>query len=254
VEGISNLKHALLLDPNNVEAMMALGNAYRDAQRYAEARELYARVQKAQPLNLQAHHHLALMLYATGALPEAREAFLAVINQARDKGELKDDGLPIPGPGILGSGLYMGPKKRLVAGFTIPEAAADLAILEALQDLDRHPGNGLLWQNIGSALLELDLPYLALDALRKSGEREPDLSETRFLMGVAYRRLGDQNKARAELSAAITRNPLHPRARLELAQLFTEAGDLERAQAEVSAHARNYPLQRPGEPRRSSNL
>jgi tetratricopeptide (TPR) repeat protein len=250
-EGISNLKHALILDPKNVEGMLALGDAYRNTERYAEARALYARVQAAQPLNLQARHHLALMQYATGDLKEARESLLAVVNQARQKGELKDDGLPLPGPGILGSGLYLGPKKRLVAGFTIPEAGADLAILEALQDLDRHPESGLLWQNIGNALLELDLPRLALDALRKAQQREPELSETRFLMGVAYRKLGDARAAREELNAAVARNPLHPRARLELAQLFTELGDLDRAQAEVAAHTRNYPLQRPAEPRRA---
>jgi len=249
--GIANLKHALVLDPKNVEAMLALGDAYRDAQDYAAARALYARVQDAQPQNLRARHHLATMLYATGAMSEARAAFLAVVNQAREKGELKDDGLPLPGPGILGSGLYLGPKKRLVAGFTIPEAAADLAILEALQDLDRHPESGLLWQNIGKALLELDLPRLALDALGKAQQREPELSETRFLLGVAYRKSGDTLSALEQLSAALARNPLHPRARLELAQLFTEQGELERAQAEVAAHARSYPLQRPAEPRRS---
>jgi tetratricopeptide (TPR) repeat protein len=243
------LKHALELDPGNVEGMLALGDAYRGAARYQEARELYARVHEAQPLNLRARHHLALMHYAVGALPEARAALLAVVNQAREKGELKDDGLPIPGPGILGSGLYLGPKKRLVAGFTIPEAAADLAILEALEDLDRHPDSGLLWQNIGNALLELELPRLALDALRKAQQREPGLSETRFLLGVAHRKLGDGAAARSELSAALERNPLHPRARLELAQLYTEQGDLEQAQEQVSAHARNYPLQRPAEPR-----
>lgn len=250
-DGIANLKHALTLAPTNLEAHLALADIYRDQGAYAEALPLYRKVRDAQPLNLRARHDTALMLYATGALTEARTELLEVIAQARSKGDLKDRGLPIPGPGILGSGLYFGPKERLVAGFSVPEATADLAILEALQDLDKHPQSGLLWQNIGGALLDLDLPRLALEALRKSHEREPELIETRFLLGVAYRKLGQIAAARRELQAAIAANPLHPQARLELAQLYTDEGELERAQAEVAAHARNYPFQRSAPPTHS---
>lgn len=243
-EGIANLKHALALAPDNLEAHLALADVYRDQGRYAEALPLYRKVRDTQPQNLRARHDTALMLYATGALADARAEFLEVIAQSRSKGDLIDRGLPIPGPGLLGSGLYFGPKERLVAGFSIPEATADLAILEALEDLDKHPQSGLLWQNIGGALLDLDLSRLALEALRKSWALEPDQIETRFLLGVAYRKLGDAGAARKELEAAITANPLHPQARLELAQLYTDEGELERAQAEVAAHARNYPFQR----------
>lgn len=250
-DGIANLKHALALAPNNLEAHLALADVYRDQGRYADALPLYRKVRDAQPLNLRARHDTALMLYATGALAEARTELLEVIAQARSKGDLKDRGLPIPGPGILGSGLYFGPKERLVAGFSVPEATADLAILEALEDLDKHPQSGLLWQNIGGALLDLDLPQLALEALRKSHAREPDLIETRFLLGVSYRKLGDLGAARKELQATIAANPLHPRARLELAQLYTDEGELERAEAEVAAHSRNYPFQRSAAPTRS---
>ena len=250
-EGLANLKHALALAPDNLEAQLALADVYRDQGRYADALPLYRKVRDAQPQNLRARHHTALMLYATGALSEARTDLVEVIAQARSKGDLKDRGLPIPGPGILGSGLYFGPKERLVAGFSVPEATADLAILEALEDLDKHPQSGLLWQNIGGALLDVDLPRLALDALRKSYSLEPDLIETRFLLGVAYRKLGDVATARKELEATIAANPLHPQARLELAQLYTDDGELERAQAEVAAHSRNYPFQRSASPTRS---
>lgn len=244
-EGLRNLEHALKLAPANLEVQIALANGYRDAGRYADALPLYQKVAEAQRLNIPARHNYALMLYATGRLPEARKALLEVATLARDKGELQDKGIPFIGPGILGSGLYFGPKKRLVTGFSVPEAAADVAILDALEDLEKHPENGLLLQNIGAALLELNLPVLALDTLRRSRAADPSLAETPFLMGMAYRRTGDTARAREELQAALRLNPMHPRARLELAQLYTDAGELQEAQAQVLAHARCYPYDAP---------
>lgn len=245
-DGIANLRHALRLAPDNAEALLALGAALRDEGGYAEALQLFQQVAQKQPLNLRARHNLALMLYAAGKLPEARRELLEVVNQAREKGDIQEDGLLIPGAAI-----YVGPKKRLVAGFSVPEAAADAAILEALQDLERHPGNALLWQNIGSALLDLDLPGLALTALQRSRDQDPALPETRFLQAVAYRKLGKTAAAQAELSAVIAANPLHPQARLELAQLYTDAGSFDQAHAQILAHNKNYPYERPARTARS---
>jgi tetratricopeptide (TPR) repeat protein len=239
-EGLADLEHARKLAPNNPEALLALGDAYRDMQRYGDALALYRKVAEAQRLNLRARHNMALMLYVTGKLDEARKEFLEVAAQARDKGDLKEEGLLIPGASI-----YIGPKRRLVYGFSIPEATADVTILEALQDLDIHPRSGLLWQNIGGALLDLNLPALALPALARSEEYDPSLLETRFLTGLAYRRLGRREEARRELQTVVSENPLHPRARLELAQLYTDEGNLEQAQAQILAHAKNYPYERP---------
>jgi tetratricopeptide (TPR) repeat protein len=250
-EAVANFRHAVKLAPTNAEAMLALADAEKELGRYDQARELYAKVVEAQPLNLRARHHHALMLYATGDLEAAREELLRVVREAQAKGEVVDNGIPLPGPGILGSGIYFGPKRRLVAGFSMPEASADLAIAEALEDLEKHPRNGLLWQNIGNALLDLDLPALAVPALRRSREYDPSLLETRFLLAVAYRRTGDLMPAQEELKAVIAANPLHPRARLELAQLYTDDGELDKAQAEILAHSKNYPYERPARATRS---
>lgn len=243
-EAVANLEHAAKLAPQNVEVLLALAGAYRDLARYPDALALYRKATEAQKLNLAARHYYALMLYATGQLKEARRQFIEVIAEAREKGDLRESGVPQ-------AGLYIGPKRRLVAGFSVPEAVADLAILDALQDMDRHPDSGLLWQNIGNALLNLDLPDLALGALRKSAERDAALLETRFLTGVAYRKLGKPAQAERELEAVVAGNPLHPRARLELAQLYTDRGDLDRAQDQLALHAKNYPYQRAPRPVRS---
>lgn len=236
-EGLANLKHALSLSPDNSLAQLAVADALRDLGRYSEALPLYQKVASAQTLNLRARHNYALMLYATGSLAEARREFVLVVSQAREKGDLREDGLPIPGMGI-----YFGPKRRLVSGFSIPEAAADAALLEALEDLERNPENALLWQNVGRALLDLNLPVLAAPALQRSLKSDPELVETRYLLAVAHQQSERTGEARKELEAVLAANPLHPRARLDLAQLLTEAGDLDRAQAQLAAHRKNYPF------------
>ncbi len=246
-EGAANLRHALELAPENAEAELALADVYRDNGEYPRALPLYRHVTEAQPMNLRARHNYALMLYATGSLPEARRQFVELLSQARDKGELQEEGLPIPGMAI-----YFGPKRRYVAGFSIPEATADYAIVEALGDLEHEPTSGLLWQDVGAALVDLNLSQLAVTTLQKSQQLRPDLLETRFLLGVAYRKLGRAADAQRELQAVVAANPLHPRARLELAQLFTDRGDLEQAQAQLLAHAKNWPYERPA--RRTESL
>ena len=159
-------------------------------------------------MNLWARHFYALTLYAVGHHETAREQLLEVTQQAREKGELQEEGLLIPGAAV-----YFGPKRRLVAGFSIPEAAADLALLEALGNLEQYPENALLWQNVGHSLLELPAARLAVDALNTAWKHYKSLIETRFLRGVALRKLGRNDDARADLLAVIRANPQHPRAR-----------------------------------------
>jgi tetratricopeptide (TPR) repeat protein len=236
-EAVANLEHAVKLGQDNAEALLALAGAYRDLGRYRDALPLYKKVTEAQKLNLRARHYYALMLYAAGQTRDARREWVEVIHQARDKGELRESGVPE-------AGLYFGPKRRLVAGFSVPEAQADLQILEALQDLEVHPDTGLLWQNIGSALTDLGLPDLGLAALEKARKLDGSLPETRFLIALAYRKLGQPERALKEFEAVVAGNPLHPRARLELAQLYTDRGEIERAQAQLAAHNRTYPRTR----------
>ena len=115
-EALLNLEHAVQLAPENVEALLALGDAYRDLGRYADALPLYTRVTAAQRLNLRARHNRAMMLIATGKTPEARDELLELTAQAREKGDLVEKGLFIPGMSI-----YFGPKRRLVSGFSVPK-------------------------------------------------------------------------------------------------------------------------------------
>lgn len=237
-EAVANLEHAVKLAPENAETLLALGDAYRGLGRHVDALPLYRKVVEAQKTNLRARHAYALSLYATGALAESRRELVEVLSQAREKGDLQERGIPM-------LGIYLGPKRRLVSGFSVPEAVADELLLDSLRDLQLRPENALAYQNLGAALLDLDLPDLALKALEESARRDPSMPETRFLTGIAFRKLGHPEEALRELRAVAAANPLHPRAHLELAQLYSGQGDLERAQSEIAVHSRNYPYERP---------
>jgi tetratricopeptide (TPR) repeat protein len=140
--------------------------------------------------------------------------------------------------------LYFGPKKRLIAGFANDEAAQVYAILNSLDVLKKNAQDGLAWLNIGTALVRLELPDLALDALAKASALQPGLIETNYWAAMAHRQLGRSAEARQELEEVLKANPLHPHAHLELARLLTEAGEMEQAEAHVLAHGRNWPHER----------
>jgi tetratricopeptide (TPR) repeat protein len=239
-EAVAAFNEALRLDPNNVEAHLELANTYRSREQYAEALPHYQFVVQQRKTHFEARLNEALMYYQTGQMDEAVASFGEALKLARGKGELKT-GLEIP----LGyTALYFGPKKRLIAGFANDEAAQDYLILDSLDALKKNPQDGLAWLNIGTALVRLKLPSMALSALAKAAALQPDLIETKYWAAMAHRQVGRNEEARQELEEVLKANPMHPHAHLELAQLLAEAGETEQAQTHVLAHARNWPNER----------
>jgi len=235
------IEFAVRLAPTNPEALSALADLRRRQARYADAAELYARVLKRQPRDLRAQHQHALMLYAAGQTEAARAQILALLKNARDKGDLRQSGLaPL--------GLYFGPKKRLIRGFTLPEADADIQILESLETLKKHPENALARLTLGAALVELDLPALAEPPLREALARAPELLEARFQLALAAEKQQRWEAAGQMLRAVLAANPLHPDARVELARCLAYLGRYDEARVQLLAHARLYPEELPRPP------
>lgn len=238
-ESAAPLARALDLDPTNSEARLMRAEALRDQGDYAGALTTYQQLAAEEKNNVRARHGCALMLLQERRLPDARQELAEVVQQTRAKGETEDLGLMMPMQSI-----YFGPKKRFVSGYSLPEGAADNVILDCLDDLDSDPRNALAWANIGGALVQLSVPRMALSALDRAAALDNSLLEVRYYRGLALRELGDRSGAEKELAAVVAANPLHPRARLELARLLSERGDLDDAQVQVLAHARNYPDER----------
>lgn len=239
-EALAALQEALRLDPNNVQAHLELAETYRSRQQYAAALPHYEFVAERRPTNFLARHNLALIYYRAGRMDEARAEFAEALRLARGKGDLQQ-GMQIP----LGfSSIYFGPKRRLIAGFAEEPAAIDYILLDSLETLKKNPNDALAWLNIGSSLVRLQLPDMALDALAKAAALEPGLVETKYWAARAHRQLGQLREAREQLQALLQANPLHPHGHLEMAQLLSEAGETEQAQVHVLTHARNWPHER----------
>ncbi len=238
-EALAPLTRSLQLNPQNSEARLVMADTLRAQGEYGRALETYAALAAPEPANTRVRHGHALTLLQAGEMGAARREFHAVINQARDKGEVEDKGIMLPWQSI-----YFGPKRRFVSGYSAPEGTADRVILECLDTLEQSPENALAWLNVGGALVQLGAPEMALDALRKAARLNPDLLEARYYRALALRQAGRRAEASRELDAVVAANPLHPRARLELARLLTEQGNSDLAQVQVLAHTRNYPDER----------
>jgi tetratricopeptide (TPR) repeat protein len=176
------------------------------------------------------------MQFQAGQNDEAMQQFMEALKLARGKGTLRNDGIGYPGAAI-----YLGPKKRMVAGFARPEGREDYLILDSLETLRDHPDNALAHLNLGRALGALHLPDMAIPELEKAAALMPELTEARYGLALARRELGQTDEARALLEQVLKENPMHPHAHLDLARLYTEKGDADAAQAHVLAHRHYWP-------------
>jgi tetratricopeptide (TPR) repeat protein len=242
-EALAEFEAAYKMDANNLEARLALADAYRSRRRYADALPHYRAVAEKRPTHFHARHYLALMLFQGGQHEEAMQEFLEALKLARGKGTLKNEGFGYPG-----SAFYLGPKKRMLAGFARPEGRQDYVILDCLDILKSHPDNALAQLNLGRALVALKLPDMALTALEKAAALLPELTDVRYTLALARRDLGQAEEARTLLEAVQKQNPMHPHAHLDLARLYTEKGEMETAQAHVLAHRRYWPDDRDRQP------
>lgn len=233
------LERALQLDPGNAEARLLIAESLRERGDYAAALPLYREIAAAEPLNPRARQGLALLLLHQDDRGGARKELLEMVQLSRAKGQTEDNGMAISFQAI-----YFGPKRRFVSGYSDAQGAAGRVILECLDSLDGNPKNALAWQNIGGALVQLGDGKLALDALDKALALDPSLPEARFYRALALRQSGQFDAARVTLEAVVAANPLHPRARLELARVYTDGGELQQAQSQILAHAKNYPEER----------
>jgi tetratricopeptide (TPR) repeat protein len=242
-EALAEFEAAYKMEPNNVEVQLALAEAYRTRRRYADALPQYRAVVERRPNNLEARVRLALILFQNGQREEARAEFLETLKLSRGKGSLRNEGFGYPG-----SAFYLGPKKRLMAGFARPEGRQVYIILDSLQTLEAHPENALANMNLGRALVDLHLPDLALPSLEKALAAMPDLTEARYALALARRDLGQTDGARGLLQQVLQENPMHPHANLDMAKLYTASGEPESAQAYVLAHRRYWPEEHDDQP------
>ncbi len=95
--------------------------------------------------------------------------------------------------------------------------------------LKEHPGNARAWEEYGRAFVDTWAPASALVPLKKAIDLDPQRGEPHFLLGLAYRALGEGAEERAALARAREFDPDDPGIALEWAITLLYDGEMKEA-------------------------
>src|SRR5260370_20061281 len=188
-------------------------NDYPDAIKWLE------KAVETEPKNKEAWYFLGRAYYTKSRLPEARKAFVTVLeSDPRDAKAENNLGL------ILESEAQ-------------PDAAMD-AYRKAIQwqEQSQHPSEQP-YLNLGSLLMEQSQLGEAVALLQKAVELAPRDAICRLKLGTAYLRLGKLADAQRELEKAVQFAPDDPAAHYQLGKLYKEMKALDRAKKEFDRTA-----------------
>jgi Tfp pilus assembly protein PilF len=186
---------------------------------YPEAIKWLEKAVEAEPKNKEAWYFLGRAYYTKSSIPEARKAFLTVLElDPRDAKAENNLGL------ILESEAQ-------------PDAAMD-AYRRAIhwQEQSVRPSEQP-FLNLGSLLMEQSRVGEAIPLLQKAVELAPRDPICRLRLGTAYLRLGKLTDAQRDLEKAVQLAPDDPAAHYQLGKLYKEMKALDRAKAEFDRTA-----------------
>src|SRR6266403_29845 len=188
-------------------------NDYPDAIKWLE------KAVGAEPKNKEAWYFLVRAYYTKSRVPEARKAFLTVLElDPRDAKAENNLGLILESEGQ-------------------PDEAMD-AYRKAIQWQEQsvRPSEQP-FLNLGSLLMEQSQVGEAILLLQKAIELAPKDAVCRLKLGTAYLRLGKLTDARRDLEKAVQLAPDDPAAHYQLGKLYKEMKALDRAKTEFDRTA-----------------
>ena len=186
---------------------------------YPEAIKWLEKAVEAEPKNKEAWYFLGRAYYTKSRVPEARKAFLTVLElDSRDAKAENNLGL-------------------ILESEALPDAAMD-AYRKAIQwqEQSARPSEQP-YLNLGSLLMEQSRAGDAIPLLQKAVELAPRDAICRLKLGTAYLRLGKLTDAQPNLEMAVQLAPDDPAAHYQLGKLYKEMKALDRAKAEFDRTA-----------------
>lgn len=188
-------------------------NDYRDAIHWLE------KAIELDPRNRDAWYYLGRSYYTRAMLPEARKAFLTVLDLSPNDVRAENN---------LG----------LILETSGQPAAAIEAYRKAIawQEKAANPSEQP-YVNLGNLLLEEGQSTAALEALEKAATLAPNNAYCRLKLGVAYRQAGRLEDSRRELERATEIEPDNPAAHYQLGRLYKDMRAFDRARAEFARTA-----------------
>jgi len=177
-EAIEKLERAVKLVPTDFDANLSLGRAYFGNGDMVAAITAFRRAVAILPNHLQAKFFLATALERDGQYAEALKEYREIIRLD-----------PNSADGNLGLGVLL----IKTEGDNSDEGLAALKKAVALNDR-LYEGQITL----GKTLVKLNKTADALPHLKKAAELAPNNPEPHFQLSIAYRKLGERDKADAE--------------------------------------------------------
>jgi tetratricopeptide (TPR) repeat protein len=214
--GVTEMQEALRLHPDFPEAHQALGMAFTEQQRFAEASAHLERALALNPDLTVVRNHLGRIYLAQGRLDEAIATFRALIERA---------------PGIAEA------HHNLAVAYA-RQGLPGLAAERFREVLRLRPDFHAARLDLATLLLEQRRPQEAIDILKAGlpimaqpdGQRAwADALDLHYRLGIAYRMAGQAQQAIQELETVLQVQPAHAGAHAHLGSLYYQIRQFERA-------------------------
>lgn len=210
-ERIIELEKATATAPKDARAHYTLGNAYFDAQRYAEARGAYQQATILDPGFADAYTNLGLVHRVEGNIESAITQYEKALALA-------------PADAVTRRNLIV----ALESAGRLPQAASHLAELSR-----QNPADLALLYQVATLYQQLEQYPEAEAAYAHVVAKSPDQAASWFAMGVCQHAQGNTDAAITSWSQALSVDPFLTAAHEALLAAYTNRGDYDRAWAEV---------------------
>jgi predicted Zn finger-like uncharacterized protein len=237
-EAEDRLKRALVLDPDQAIARVALANVQCELKRCADAVAPMAKLVAAQPKNVDAKLALAQAQLGTGAIAEAAATLGAAATLAPKAADvlLGQARLALAQPKIDREGALAKLKDaiaadpRLIPAYilestTLGALGRDDDAVAALQAAEKQAADSAdLMTELGDAYLTLGKPTEAETRYRMALGKTPEARPARMALGAALEAQNKLDDARAEYARVAKDDPQYPGVTERLARLAAKQG------------------------------
>jgi tetratricopeptide (TPR) repeat protein len=183
----------LRLEPGDIDTLLDLGCLLVEMNRYLEAGEKFRRILEIEPDNADAHFELGDLAEREGRLEDALRQYDVVLRLDPD---------------------YPGARRRLAAMLFRRGRGDDLAAVEALlrrelADFREKPEEfePSDLEELGSLLLDAELPREAVRTFETLVEREPEQARSHHLLSVALLEAGEREAGMEETKRVLKLDP-----------------------------------------------
>ncbi|MDQ1559711.1 MAG: hypothetical protein QOD32_2771 [Pyrinomonadaceae bacterium] len=264
-QAFEELRRAVALDANNLEARVRLGNYYvlayqqtKDEKLRDEAQRLVEEVLQKDPNNIEGYILRGSVLYATGK----REEAFAAINHAVELNPQRVESLmslalfhrqvneTAKAEEVYKRALSVNDRSALVhleyAKFFVSQNRLDMAEVEFRRAVEVEPQNRDARRTLASFYLVNKQLDRAEEAFKALAELDRDRPEGRAVLADFYASVGRYDEAAGLYQQIVNASPDYARGRHRLAELMLQRGDQTGALAQVEEALKKNPNDREG--------